>query len=184
MPNLITLLRILIVPFFFTILLYYEPEKDYLRIWAFCLFLIGSFTDAVDGIVARIRQETTLLGRFLDPLADKLLLLSGYLGIFFARSFPLLPPLWIIVAIVFRDLVILMGLIVIYLSTGTVDIRPNFLGKVTTAFQMVTLIAILLLLPLSFWLWNMTAALTVLSGMGYVVREMRKLKTAGRVDSL
>ena len=181
MPNLITLLRILIVPFFFTCLLYYEPGKDYLRNWAFYLFLAGSLTDAVDGLVARIRRETSHLGRFLDPLATKLLLLSGYLGILFAKSFPLVPPLWVIVAIVFRDIVILSGLIVLYLSTGDAEVRPNFLGKATTAFQMATLISIFLLLPISPWLWNFTVGLTVVSGIGYVVREMRKPKAAGRL---
>lgn len=177
MPNLITLFRIAIVPFVFSILLYYTPEKDSLRLWAFWLFLLGSLTDAVDGLLARLRHETTRLGRFLDPLADKLLLLSGYLGILFAKSYPLVPPLWVIVAIVFRDLVIVGGLIVLYLSSAPVEVAPNFLGKATTAFQMVTLLAIFLLLPISFWFWNVTAVLTVASGLVYVAREMKRMRT-------
>ncbi len=180
MPNLITLFRILIAPFFFTALVYYEPGKEYFRVWALYLFLAGSLTDAVDGLLARILKKTTLLGRFLDPLADKLLLLSGYLGILFAKSFPLVPPLWVIVAIVFRDFIILAGLLVLYLSTGNVDVRPNFLGKTTTAFQMATLISIFLLLPISVWLWNITAGLTIVSGLVYIAREMETLKAGGK----
>ncbi len=176
MPNLITLLRILIVPFLFTSLLYYEPAKDHLRLWAAAFFLFGSVTDAVDGLVARIGKQTTELGKFLDPLADKLLLLSGFLGIFFAKSFPLLPPAWIIVTIVFRDLLILGGLIVFYLSGRKVTVRPNMLGKCTTAIQMVTLASILLLLPISPLFWNLTAGLTILSGAVYVFREMNLLR--------
>ena len=133
-------------------------------------------TDAIDGLLARLRKETTQLGRFLDPLADKLLLLSGYLGILFAKGFPLLPPLWIIVAIVFRDLVILGGLVVLYVSTGHVIVRPNLLGKFTTGFQMATLLSIFLLLPVSPWLWNITVVLTIASGLTYVVREMRRIR--------
>lgn len=174
MPNFITCLRILIVPFFFTTFLYYQPEKDYLRLWAFGLFLAGSLTDAVDGLVARLGKKTTVLGQFLDPLADKLLLLSGYLGVFFAKSFPLLPPAWIIVTIVFRDLVITGGIVVLYLSGRKVPIQPNFLGKATTAVQMATLVSILLLLPVSRFLWNLTALLTVVSGLAYVTQELQR----------
>lgn len=176
MPNLITLVRILIVPFFFSTLLYYRPEKDDLRYWAFGLFLVASITDAIDGLVARLGKKTSRLGRFLDPLADKLLVLSGYLGLLFANDFPLLPPLWIIVAIVFRDVVILGGLTVFFVSGGAVQVKPNLLGKTTTALQMATLLSILLLLPISPWLWNLTAILTVVSGLTYVAREMKRIR--------
>lgn len=176
MPNVITFLRILIVPFFFSTFLYYDPSKDYLRLWALVLFLVGSLTDALDGLVARLRKKTTELGRFLDPLADKLLLLSGYLGIFFAKSFPLLPPLWVLVTIVFRDLVIVGGLIVLSVSGRKIEVRPNLLGKTTTAIQMATMVALLLLLPISRILWNLTTVLTILSGFTYVFREMGRGK--------
>lgn len=177
MPNLITLLRILIVPFFFTSLLYYNPDKDYMRLWAFGLCLAGSVTDAIDGLVARLQKQTTQLGRFLDPLADKLLLVSGYLGILLAKDFPLAPPLWVIVIIVFRDLIIVGGLVVFYISGGEIEVRPNFLGKATTALQMVTLLSTLLLWPFSPLLWNTTALLTVVSGLTYIAREMRRSKS-------
>jgi cardiolipin synthase len=173
-PNLITLVRIFLVPFLFTTLLYYEPGKDHLRLWAFFIFLGGTLTDAVDGLVARLQNQTSQLGRFLDPLADKLLLLSAYLGIVFAKEFPVIPPLWVVVTIVFRDLVILGGLVVLFVSSGEVEVNPNFLGKATTAVQMVTMLSILLLLPTSVILWNVTAGLTVASGVVYVVREMRR----------
>ena len=176
MPNLITLARILIVPFFFTTLLYYHPEKDHLRLWAFGLCLTGALTDSIDGLVARIRKETTQLGRFLDPLADKLLLLSGYLGLLFAKEFPLVPPLWVIVTIVFRDLIIVGGLVMLFVSGRQIEVRPNLLGKATTALQMVTLLSILLLFPVSPWFWNITAILTILSGLTYIVREMKQLR--------
>ncbi len=176
MPNLITLVRILIVPFFFTCLLYYQPQQDHLRFWAFALFLTASLTDALDGLVARLGKKISRLGRFLDPLADKLLLLSGYLGILFAKDFPLLPPLWVVVAIVFRDVIIVGGMVVLFLSGAPIDANPNFLGKLTTGFQMATILSILLLLPLSPFLWYFTAVLTILSGLTYIAREMKRLR--------
>lgn len=176
MPNLVTVLRILLVPFFFSALLYYSPERDFLRAWAFVLFLVASLTDAIDGLLARIRRETSELGRFLDPLADKLLLLSGFLGILVAKNFPMVPPRWVVVTIVFRDLVILGGLIVLFMSSQRTEVSPNFLGKMTTAFQMATVLAVLLVLPISPLLWNITAALTIVSGLSYILREMRKRK--------
>lgn len=176
MPNLITLIRILIVPFFFTTLLYYQPDQDHLRGWAFALFLTASLTDAIDGLIARIRKEITRLGRFLDPLADKLLLLSGYIGVRLASQYPLTPPLWVIVTVVFRDLVIVGGLVLLFVSGRAVEVEPTFLGKTTTALQMVTLLSILLLFPISPLLWNVTAFMTIASGLHYVIREMIRLR--------
>lgn len=164
------------MPFFFTALLYYEPAKDHFRWIAFTLFLIASLTDAIDGLVARLTKGISQLGRFLDPLADKLLLLSGYVGLLFARDFPLVPPLWVTVAIVFRDVVIVTGLAVFYMSGIPVVVNPNMLGKMTTAFQMASLVSILLLLPVSPLLWYATSALTVSSGFVYVIREMRRFR--------
>lgn len=176
MPNFITLVRILIVPFFFTCLLYYQPDRDYLRLWAFTLFLAASLTDAVDGLIARLHKKISRLGKFLDPLADKLLLLSGYIGILFAKSFPLLPPLWVVVTIVFRDVIIVGGLAVLFLSGAPIEANPNFLGKLTTGFQMATVLSILLLLPTSPLLWCLTALLTIASGLIYINREMRRVR--------
>ena len=142
--------------------------------WAFYLFAFGAATDAIDGIVARLRKESTQLGQFLDPLADKLLLISGYVGVSLAKDFALVPPVWVVVTIVFRDIVIIGGLIVLYFSNAHPEVSPNPLGKFTTAFQMITMMSILLLLPISRMLWNVTAGLTVLSGISYIARGLRR----------
>lgn len=178
LANYITLLRILLVPFFFTSLLGYEAGKEYHRWIAFSLFLSASLTDALDGFLARTMKTRTRLGRFLDPFADKLLLLAGYLGLLFVEALPYRPPLWVTVTIVFRDILIIAGLIGIYLMTGTVTIQPNFLGKCTTAMQMATFIAILLKWKISIVLCYITAGLTILSCLNYVLREARRVKTA------
>ena len=140
------------------------------------LFAVAVSTDALDGFLARVTRKKTSLGRFLDPLADKLLLLSGFLGILFVNALPYRPPLWVTVTIVFRDIVIVSGLVVLYLMYGTIRVRTNFLGKLTTAIQMVTFIAILLEWRGAVPLWYTTAAVTILSGAVYVIRDLDKLK--------
>jgi cardiolipin synthase len=175
LPNTITFVRIFIVPFFFTELISYKSGSEHhLRI-AMILFATATFTDALDGFLARVMKCKTELGTFLDPLADKLLLLSGYLGLLFVDALPYKPPLWITVTIVFRDLMILIGLAMIYVMSGKIPVRPNFLGKCTTAAQMLTFIAILLKWEFSFLLWNTMAALTIVSFYSYFRREASKM---------
>ena len=127
----------------------------------------------LDGFLARVTKSRSELGRFLDPLADKLLLLSGFLGLLFVQALPYRPPLWITVTIVFRDLMIVAGLVIIYLLKGTFPVYPNFLGKATTAFQMATLLAILLAWPVSILLCYITAILTITSFGVYTMRELK-----------
>lgn len=162
------------VPFFFTALVSYTPGRERERWIAFLIFLAASLTDMLDGFLARITKTRTELGRFLDPLADKLLLLSGFIGLLFVEALPYKPPLWITVTLVFRDLMIVLGLVIIFLIKGTFPIQPNILGKMTTAFQMATLLAILLGWPLSILICYITAALSILSFAVYSVRELTK----------
>lgn len=172
LPNLITVLRILIAPLFFTELVSYKPGQEYHRWIAFWLFIAGVVSDAVDGMIARVTKNQTPLGRFLDPLADKLLLLSGFLGILLVDSLPYHPPVWVTVAVVFRDIFLIGGLIVVVLMYGKIHVKPNFLGKVTTVAQMATLTALLLGLKISVILWNITGMLSILSCLYYLVRDL------------
>lgn len=175
-PNYITLLRILLIPFFFTTLLSYQPGKEAIRWTAFAIFLIASLTDALDGYWARITKSQTDLGRFLDPFADKALLLSGFLGILFVEGLPYRPPLWIIVTVVFRDILIIVGLFMIFMTSGRLHVQPNILGKLATASQMTTLIAILAANPVAIPLWYLMVGLTIFSGFSYIFRDFIRLK--------
>jgi cardiolipin synthase (CMP-forming) len=167
----------LLVPFFFTELVSYQPGKEHHLYIALGIFVAAVFTDALDGFLARIMKSKTELGTFLDPLADKLLLVAGYLALLFVSGLPYRPPLWITVTIVFRDIMICLALLIIFLITGKIRVQPNFLGKCTTASQMATLIAILVKWPYSYVLWNITAALTIASFFVYFRREHSRLKT-------
>jgi cardiolipin synthase len=175
LPNYITVFRIFLIPFFFGFLVYFDPTHPSFRWWAFIIFLVAILSDALDGAIARLRQQQTKLGTFLDPLADKLLLLSGFLGIFFSQAFQIKPPLWVVIVIVFRDMFLICGLAIIFLTMNRIPIKPNLLGKLTTFFQMLTLLALLSgwkhSNPLSF----LTAAFTIISAVAYLIRGIKIL---------
>jgi cardiolipin synthase len=173
--NWLTIGRILLVPFFITALIYYVPGQEQYRITAFILFIAAAITDCLDGFIARAFKQKSNFGTFLDPLADKILVVSGYLSIAFSSAFVLKPPVWVVIIIVSRDIVIVAGLLLIFISSGKVKIQPNFLGKLTAFFQMATLASLLLVLPFSPVLWYITALLTIVSGIFYVIREGRRM---------
>lgn len=179
-PNYLTLLRIVIVPFFLSAVIYTGPEHPTARFWALGLFLLATFTDALDGFLARRFAWQTELGTFLDPFADKLLLLCGFVGIACSSDFPMSPPLWAVVIIVFRDLLIMGGLVIIFFTTGRITVRPNFLGKTTTFFQMLTIGFVLLQWPGAAFVWGTAILFTVLSACVYTMRGIRLLnETSG-----
>lgn len=129
----------------------------------------------MDGLLARLLRAQTKLGTFLDPLADKLLLLSGYLGLLFVDRLPYRLPLWMTVAIVFRDILIMTGLILIFLVRKTLSAQPHFVGKTATFFQMICLLSILCQWPQAAVFAWVTAFFTVLSLMIYIRRDFSVL---------
>jgi cardiolipin synthase len=168
-PNLITLTRLCAVPIAVWLVL-----RDDLR-WAFWLFLGAGLSDAVDGWLAR-RGAYSRLGAVLDPLADKLLLTSMYVVLAAVR----LLPDWLAILVVFRDLMIVGGVILITVLGETVLIAPLFISKLNTALQ-IALVALVLLMsgfgvhlsgPLE-WLACCVAVTTLVSGAMYVRKEAR-----------
>lgn len=175
LPNYFTLIRIILTPLFFTALVSYESGKEHYRWIAFGVFIAAVFSDALDGFLARVLKQKSNLGRIMDPLADKLLLVSGYVGLLYVEALPLHPPLWITVTIVFRDMVLLVGLLIIFLISGQLPVQPNLLGKATTVCQMAVLVTVLLQWPISVFLWNLAALFTIASCVVYVFRELNQL---------
>jgi len=175
LPNYITIVRIVLVPIFFTCLLYYTPGRPYFRNYSLILFLIAMATDALDGFIARKFKWQTELGTFLDPLADKLLLLSGFIGIACSQTFIHKPALWIVVIVVFRDLFIICGLAIIFITVNRIEIRPNLLGKSTTFFQMLTIVSVLINLPNAEWVWLATVVITICSWLLYIQQGIQYL---------
>lgn len=135
--NSLTLFRIALTPIFIIFLFYDHP---YAKLWALMVFLVASITDALDGYFARKHDQVTEQGRFLDPLADKILILSGLI------SFAVLEiiPFWMVGLIIFRDLFI-TGLRVVMNNKGFQMITSN-IAKAKTSFQVVIIVTILLYL--------------------------------------
>lgn len=172
LANRISILRILLVPFFILSLIYYTPDKDILRWLALLIFSLAVVTDAVDGYVARIFGQKTTLGTFLDPLADKFLLISAFICLTLIDFFPAhikLPP-WVLIIVISRDVIIILGTILIYIITQQIEIIPSRLGKVATFFQMITIISLLLQFKHSDLIWSVTMFFTIISGINYIRR--------------
>lgn len=180
LANKITIIRILLVPILLICLFYYKAEYEFLRFAALGLFCICSLTDAIDGYIARRFYQKTKLGRILDPLADKLLILTAYMSLSTLENIPLaskIPP-WLTIIVISRDVIILMGAAVIFMMNKEIEIKPSLLGKITTFVQMLTVITALLHLGFISILWWLTAFFTIASGLGYVWRGTKVLNEA------
>ena len=177
LANKLSIFRILLVPGFVLCLLYYRPgESEYLRYLAVTLFAIGVLTDAVDGYIARAEHQATRLGAILDPAADKLLLVTAFLSLSLITTLPPAYRLeaWVPLLVLSRDLIIVVGWLVIVLVTGNLEAHPSRLGKITTFLQMLTIIMILMDFPFSREVLWCAMAFTLLSGIGYL-REGNRL---------
>ncbi|MBU4305919.1 MAG: CDP-diacylglycerol--glycerol-3-phosphate 3-phosphatidyltransferase [Candidatus Omnitrophica bacterium] len=177
LANWISIFRVLLIPFFISAIVYYSPEKDYLRFVAVAIFLTAVVSDGVDGYIARTRRMRTRLGSFLDPLADKLLLSLSFITLALAHNIPLSIrlPLWVPILVISRDIILVLGSILVYVMTGNLKIRPSILGKLTTFFQMITILCILLQYPFSFIVWKIAVFFTVISGADYILRGSKLL---------
>jgi CDP-diacylglycerol--glycerol-3-phosphate 3-phosphatidyltransferase len=181
--NKITILRILLIPFFVVEILYFvETGNEIHRLLAILSFATASILDGVDGYVARRYNQWSELGTVLDPLADKLLLVSAIVVLSFDHSPRLRQiPLWLTGLIIGRDLVLGIGAVVIRLVVGKITVRPRLSGKVATVFQMLAVGWILLCWDFNFNLlkiWILGAGIfTAVSGLFYVWDGMQQLGT-------
>lgn len=171
LPNFLTLIRIVAIPFFLVLL----SSRLYLE--ALVVFIVGGLTDALDGAVARITDQQTPLGAYLDPVADKLLVISSFVMLGLIGGI----PLWLVVLVVSRDIIILFGYGSIYFLVGErMEVHPSLIGKFNTLLQLVTVGIVLALLynpqfldpRLNDTLILVTAATTVISGLQYIYRGL------------
>lgn len=171
LPNTLTILRILMIPLFLEFLAYGFYWE------ALVVFAIAAFTDFLDGLAARWMNQQTALGVYLDPAADKLLVLSSFIMLASIEGI----PMWLAVVVVARDALIVVGYSVIYfLIEERLQVRPSWIGKWSTAFQLLTVVLALARLHdsnmFSAEVWNLfvnlTALMTVLSGCQYFYRGL------------
>lgn len=171
LANKITISRIILTPFFITAIVYSRMDI------ALVFFIIAIISDGLDGFIARTRSQKTILGTILDPVADKVLLISAFICLALVKSLPTdlrLPP-YVPIIIISRDAIIILGSIIIHVVKGDVKIEPSIWGKVTTFFQMITIVGILVQFKYSEFVWNTATGFTVISGIDYMLKGSRIL---------
>ena len=198
--NKITLLRIFLIPVFVMLAVYYgrsvtqQAPQEWIRIATIVVFVVAAVSDGVDGYLARHYGQRTQLGAILDPLADKGLMLAAIITLSVSNwKYEL--PLWFPVVVIARDVLVIAGAVVIFLLTGTMEIKPSRAGKIATALSMVALS--LVMLQYNFLIghlvlgsWKATVEFldipvaaaglfTFLSGIGYAMDGVRAMHAAG-----
>jgi len=179
LANWLSLVRIILIPFFISAIAYYRSDKDFLRYIALGIFMLAVISDWVDGYIARSKKLKTKIGSILDPIADKLLLSSSFIILALAHDFPanIRLPLWLPILIISRDIILVLGSVLTYMITTKINIIPSLLGKLTTFFQMGTIICVLLQFSFSALIWHTAAFFTVISGIDYILKGAKFLGT-------
>lgn len=189
LANKVTVLRILGTPVFVLLMVYYllslerGAEQAGYRVGALMIFLAVAVTDALDGYFARKRKEVTRLGAMLDPLADKILVLST-LVLFTRPSLPALEPqfpIWFAVAVVSREVVLVLGALMIYVLKGDVQIRPRWAGKMATMLNLGCAGWALMNLHHGIFrvLVTVSGVITIWAGVQYLFDGFRQIEEAG-----
>jgi len=194
--NKITVVRILMIPAFVTMAIYYgqsiqrgEP-LEWQRVAAIVIFLLAAVSDGLDGYVARRYNQRSSLGVILDPIADKGLLLSGIITLSISSWSKIDPeygrfPAWFPVLVITRDVVILVGSAVLQLLIGKIQVKPSWTGKVATVCQMCAVAWVMLQLrfvPLLFVV-IVAGLFTFISGVIYVMEGVRQLQAEGHAHA-
>ncbi|HEK86533.1 MAG TPA: CDP-alcohol phosphatidyltransferase family protein [Candidatus Aminicenantes bacterium] len=176
LPNYLTLLRIILVPFFVAFLLKHKPVE------AFLVFLLAGLTDLLDGLIARLWHQRSIAGLWLDPLADKLLLFSSFFLLSFPDyAFPNSIPWRVFWVVLIRDLLISAGAGILILLKKKKNFPPTLIGKTSTVCQVLTVIFVLFFnfinQPVSqlSWLYDLTIMATIISGLQYIWIGFRAL---------
>ena len=183
-PNFLTLLRIVAIPAFLILL------EDLRYGEALGLFIAAGVTDGIDGAIARLTHTKTTLGAYLDPAADKLLLVSAFIALGFMHEV----PRWLVVLVISRDVVVVLGYFLLFMLTReTMEVRPNAGGKLSTFLQLlsVTIVLVSLARPglsaptVEQGIFLLTGAVTAGAGLQYMYRGLawlqRQEEPAGEV---
>ena len=180
-PNFLTLSRIVLVP----VIVIYLMGGSYCT--ALILLVVSGLTDVLDGFLARVLKQQTVLGAYLDPIADKALIISCFVTLAIKKFI----PGWLSVIVISRDCIILLGISVLTMLSIPFKIRPVIISKMTTFLQIMTVFVVLLSYCVSsglryvhtdvlFWA---TAMVTVLSGLYYMIIGVRFINNASQSTS-
>src|SRR6266478_8576003 len=174
-PNMLTVFRMVLIPVFVTMLFYQR------FIVALAVFVCAGLTDGLDGLLARRFDQRSQLGTVLDPIADKLMMVTAFIVLSMRSIFPApvpshLPvPFWVTVTVISRDVFIVVGAAAINIMTGFRGFRPSWLGKISTTVQIMAIAAIIFAASYPYGtgyylptVYTIVFALAVLSGLHYV----------------
>jgi cardiolipin synthase (CMP-forming) len=176
-PNGITLLRLGLTPFFVLAVLSGDHGL------ALGIFVAAGITDIIDGLAARLLAMRSRLGTYLDPIADKLLLVAAYVVLTLPIHGSVTIPLWLTVMALSRDFLILLVALLLYLGAGVEEFPPSVWGKATTFMHVVTIALVLvanvtrLAEPVLLTCFYVALALTMISGVDYIRRVAKTLET-------
>ncbi len=178
LPNKLTILRVILIPFFVLSLLLFGGEKQMLRYLAAAIFIVASLTDMLDGKIARKYNLVTNFGKFMDPLADKLLVCSALICLVELKQL----PAWMVIVIVSREFII-SGFRLVAAEQGIV-IAASYWGKFKTTFQMIAVILMIVNLPVLSLLTTLCTwialILTIISLVDYIAKN-HKVLTEGEM---
>ncbi len=182
LANKVTVFRILLIPLFLIALIYSRDKfvidlgnKTYNSI-PLLIFFIAMVSDVLDGFIARKHRQQSSLGTFLDPLADKLFLVSAFIMLAFLQRV----PYWVSVIVIGRDLVIVLGWAMIFAIIKQSIIVPSVYGKFTTFFQTLTVLAVLLEVSYVRYIWHIAVIFTLISGFDYIIKGYKQInRTVG-----
>lgn len=179
-PNIFSVLRILLVPFFLLMMFQRRPAE------ALIIFLFASFTDFLDGITARVWRQKTRIGSYLDPAADKLLMSSAFISLSLpSLGNPNVIPLWLTFSAIGRDILIVTSAFILYITLKQRTFNPSLIGKTCVVSQMIVLTLVLFYnatassSPLLNWLYLFTLFLIILSSIFYAISEVRIIFSPG-----
>jgi cardiolipin synthase len=174
-PNMLTVFRMVLIPVFVTLLFYQR------FVLALGVFVIAGLTDGLDGLLARRFDQQSQLGTVLDPIADKLMMVTAFIVLSMRSVFPqplpghLPVPFWVTVAVISRDVFIVVGAAAINMMTGFRGFRPSWLGKLNTTVQIVAIAAIMFAASVPYYtgyylptVYVTVFTLAVLSGLHYI----------------
>jgi len=194
--NKITVIRILMIPVFVTLAIYYGESiqegnpQDWMRFTAITVFLLAALSDGLDGYVARRYNQRSSLGVILDPIADKGLLLSGIITLSISNWSQVDPhygkfPAWFPVLVITRDVVIVIGSLLLHVLNGTVRVRPSWTGKVATVLQMAAIAWVMLQFRVPPLIYIVVGAgfFTLVSGVIYFRNGLRQLSAEGHANA-
>ncbi len=168
LPNLFTMSRLLLVPVMFMCLFYQFKGYAGMELWTKAILVIIIISDFLDGFLARWLDQMTPLGSVLDPLADKLFVLTSYILLAVFQKM----PVWLSIIVVAKDILVVCGWFIMMLMFHQYEIRPTLLGKTATAFQFFTVCGIIFF-PNAYvlnWLYYLTSIVTILALIHYGFR--------------